>query len=130
MTELTTLKRGDHVPHFEVRPIDGGVFTYRTIWQRKTLLLIVLRPSSSDDKYVSDLRARESEFQQLETECVITRERVAGLPGPAVLLADRWGEIIHIISASESARLPSPEDLLGWLEYIQNRCPECEGETK
>ena len=124
------LKRGDQVPHFEVRTVQGGVFSYSTIWQRKNLLLVLLPKSSSDAGYISDLRAYESEFRSLDTECVIARDEVAGLRAPTVLLADRWGEVIHITAASESARSPAADDLLPWLQYIENRCPECEGEAK
>ena len=124
------LKRGDQVPHFEVRTIQGGVFSYSTIWQRKNLLLVLLPKSSTDDGYISDLRAHECEFRSLDTECVIARDEVAGLRTPTVLLADRWGEVIHITAASESARSPAADDLLPWLQYIQHRCPECEGEAK
>jgi peroxiredoxin len=130
MTEPKLLGRGDQVPHFEVRTVEGQVFSYSTIWQRKNLLLVVLPASSPESGYISDLRARESDFQNVETECVITGDGLARLPAPGVLIADRWGEIIYITAASESARSPTPEDLLGWLQYIQNRCPECEGEAR
>ena len=86
--------------------------------------------SSSDAGYISDLRAYESEFRSLDTECVIARDEVAGLRAPIVLLTDPWGEVIHITAASEPARSPAADDLLPWLQYIQNRCPECEGEAK
>jgi hypothetical protein len=130
MTEPRSLQPGDQVPHFEVQTVDGRVFSYRTIWQRKNLLLLLLSESSSDVAHVSNFRAREPEFESLDAECVITREAVAGIRAPAVLVADRWGEIIHIAALSDSERSPSPEHLLGWLEYIRNRCPECEGEAK
>jgi hypothetical protein len=26
--------------------------------------------------------------------------------------------------------LPTPEDLLDWIRYVENQCPECEGEAK
>ena len=26
--------------------------------------------------------------------------------------------------------LPTPEDLLDWIRYGENQCPECEGEAK
>lgn len=124
------LKRGDQVPHFEVRTVQGGVFRYSTIWQHRNLLLVLLPKSSSEAGYFSDLRAYESEFRRLSTECVITRDELPGLRAPAVVLADRWGEIIHVTAASESARSPAVDDLLAWLQYIENRCPECEGEAK
>lgn len=121
-----TLKPGDQLPHFEVRSLDDEVFVYRTIWQRKNLLLILLPDSRVDDRYVSNLRARGSEWQRLETECVITRQPVAGLRAPAALIADRWGEIIYLASA----RSVAADDLVGWLEFVAQRCPECEGEAR
>jgi hypothetical protein len=130
MTEPRSLERGDRVPHFEVQSIDQRVFSYRTIWQRKNLLLVLLSASRSDAELVSDLRAREPDFERFDTQCIITRDGVPGIRAPAVLVADRWGEIIHVAALSESERSAVPEHLLGWLEYIQNRCPECEGEAK
>jgi hypothetical protein len=130
MTEPRSLQRGDQVPHFEVQTVDGRAFSYRTIWQRKNLLLVLLPESTSDAEYVSTLRAGEPECERFDTECIITRDGVPGIRAPAMLVADRWGEIIHIAALSESERSPAPEHLLGWLEYIQNRCPECEGEAK
>lgn len=125
------LQRGDSVPHFKVKTVDGDVFDYSTIWQRKNLLLVRLLAAPDDNgAYVSGLRARAAELRALETECVITRDDVSGLPAPGLLIADRWGEIVQITSASESAQSPATEELLGWLEYIQNRCPECEGEAR
>jgi hypothetical protein len=120
------LTRGDQVPHFEVRSVDDSVFVYRTIWQHKNLLLILLPDSCSDEVYASELRAHESEWQRLATQCVITREPVAGLRAPAVLIADRWGEIVCL----EPARAVAIDDLLGWLEFVEQRCPECEGEAR
>jgi peroxiredoxin len=128
MTEPGSLQRGDQLPHFEVQTVDGRVLSYRSIWQRRNLLLVLLPESRSDAEQMFDLRAREREFERFDTECVITRDGVAGIRAPAVLVADRWGEIIHIAALSEAER--SSEHLLGWLEYIQNRCPECEGEAK
>lgn len=122
------LQRGDSVPHFTVKTVDGDVFEYSSIWQRKNLLLVVLPHAPNNDGAFADLRGRATEFRALETQWVVTRDDVSGLPVPGVLIADRWGEIVHVTSAS--AAMPTPEELLGWLEYVQNRCPECEGEAK
>jgi hypothetical protein len=43
-----------------------------------------------------------------------------------VLVADRWGEIVCL----ERARSVAIDDLLGWLEFVEQRCPECEGEAR
>jgi hypothetical protein len=49
---------------------------------------------------------------------------------PGVVVADRWGEIVHVATTSQVDILTSPEDLLDWLDYLEKRCPECEGEAK
>ena len=130
MAEVSVLQRGDTVPHFEVKTVTGEVFSYATVWQRRNLLLVVVPGSSSDDSYAAALRTRDDDVRNRETNCVITREEVAGLPGPAVLIADRWGEIVHIATAPAANDLPTPEDLLEWLDYLSRRCPECEGEAR
>ena len=124
------LDRGDAVPHFEVRTLGGDVFGYSTIWQQKNLVLLTLSPDASDGSYVSELSSLSSEFNDRECVCVITRDSVAGLPAPAALVADRWGEIVHVVAASDVANLPTPAELVEWVEYLEIRCPECEGEVK
>ena len=130
MTEGTALKCCDQVPHFRVRAVSGQAFEYSTIWQRKNLLLVLLRSSESGDRYLAELSARSDEFRALEAECVVTRDDVAGWRGPGVLIADRWGEIVHLAALSDRASWPGVDELLEWIEHIQHRCPECEGEAK
>lgn len=121
---------GDTFPHIQVRTIDGQTFTYSAIWQHKTLVLVVVSMSQADANYASALSARASEFSQLETECVITRENVTGVRTPAVVIADRWGEVVHIAEPTGSAGLASPDELIKWVDYLRQRCPECEGEAR
>jgi len=123
------LQRGDDVPHFDVRTVGGDVFAYGTIWQRRHLVLIVLPESDADDSYIGALASRAAEFRDRETECVITRDAVPGLPAPAVLVADRWGEVVHVAAASDTSGLPTAQELLEWVDHVRQRCPECEGEA-
>jgi hypothetical protein len=44
-----------------------------------------------------------------------------------VLFADRWGEVVHVEATAE---LPAATALLEWLDYVERRCPECEGEAR
>ena len=126
------LQRGDFVPHFEVKTIGGDLFSYSTIWQRRNVVLLLLPAGDSEStgRYVSRLLARTSEFTANDTECVVTREPAPGIHGPSVTVADRWGEMVHVSSTSEVEDLPSPEDLLHWVDYLERRCSECEGEAK
>jgi peroxiredoxin len=126
------LQRGDSVPHFEVTRFEGEPFTYSTIWQRKNLLLVTIPglDSESTSAYAADVIARVQEFGDEDLECVITGDRVAGISAPAVVVADRWGEIAFAVEKSDVAELPAPQELIEWLDYVRNQCPECEGEAR
>ena len=126
------LQRGDSVPHFEVKTIGGEPFSYSTIWQRRNLVFVAIPAGGSDARgtYVSRLVARKPEFSAKDAECVVTADRVAGIEHPAVVVADRWGEIVYVATASQIDDLTSPEELLDWVDYLNRRCPECEGEAR
>lgn len=126
------LQRGDSVPHFEVRTLDGELFSYAAIWQRKNLLLVSLPTvdSESTRNYVTDLLSRVQEFGDQDVACVMTRDRIPGIPASGVLVADKWGEIIFAADTSDAPDLSSPQELIDWLHFVQQRCPECEGEAR
>ena len=95
------------------------------------MLVGLTEPQSARSRtYVSQLEAEWSALQSHETECVITRDIVAGAASPALLIADRWGEIVYVANGSSGAELPRLPEILAWVAYLQTRCPECEGETK
>jgi hypothetical protein len=125
-----TLQRGDPVPHFKVRTVDGDEFSYATIWQHANLVLVTLPESCGQSRYAFELSARAAEFRNLKGTCVITRDPVTGVPAPSVLVADRWGEVVHVAPAADENGLPTPSELLEWLDYVERKCPECEGEAK
>jgi hypothetical protein len=126
------LQRGDLVPHFTVKTLHGDEFSYATIWQRRNLVLIALSVTDSEPvrRYVSELAARGAEFADGDADCIITQDRIQEIPSPAVVVADRWGEVVCIAAKSDVRDLPQVEDVLEWLRYVQTRCPECEGESK
>ena len=127
------LQRGDVLSDFEVTALDGQVFGYSTIWQRKNLVLLTLPAGMAGgpgEAYVAQLRARSSGLSGEDTACVITRDSVPGLASPAVLVADRWGQIMFCSAASEISGLPPAQELVDWLGYLRIQCPECEGEAK
>jgi peroxiredoxin len=128
----TMLQRGDLVPHFTVKTLHGDEFSYLTIWQRRNLVLIALPVTDSESarSYASELAARGAEFSASEADCVITQDRIQAIPGPAVLVADQWGEVVYVAAASDVRDLPQVEEVLEWVHYVQTRCPECEGESK
>jgi hypothetical protein len=124
-------QRGESVPHFEVRSLEGDPFRYSTIWQHKNLLLVTIPTLDFETSaYALDVTARVREVGDQDVECVITQDPVPGVSSPAVVVADRWGEIVFAVEKSDVSDLPEPEELLESLTYLRNRCPECEGEAR
>lgn len=125
------LQTGEQISHFSVTNLDGEQVDYATIWQRKVLVLVSLPADESVPLVdVSEFVAAMRTASQPDTECVITQDRVDGVPCPGAVVADRWGEVVHVASSSHAAELPDARDLIAWVEHIRNRCPECEGEAK
>lgn len=44
---------------------------------------------------------------------------------PAVVVADRFGEIWAAWEGDGQHRLPNAQDIIEWLEFIEIQCPEC-----
>lgn len=124
----TLLTPGDQVPHVDITTIDGTRVAYPAIWQHRNLVLLVL-PPATEPPGVAALAAAEPEFRARASVCLVTRGPVPGVPVPGLLIADRWGEIVHVAPLSIDDPIPPVPELLEWLEYIERRCPECEGEA-
>ena len=130
MKQTNGLQIGGAVPHFVVRGHDGSVIGYSTIWQRRNLVLVAITSAKDSEQYVSELLRRTPAFSEHETTVVVTPGRISGLATPGLVVADRWGEIVHIVTPKAVTDLPPPTTLLQWVEAIEYRCPECEGEAK
>jgi hypothetical protein len=126
------LQKGELLPHFSVRSIAGERFAYSDIWQRKNLVLVSLshEESKGSTTYLAQLAIGMSELTGDDTACLITKDSIPGVPAPGVVVADRWGEIHHVTHAARVEDLPSFQELVDWLRYVQSQCPECEGESK
>lgn len=126
------LQRGDPVPHFVLRRPDGSRWEYSaTTWQRRNLLLLMLPAHTdvTDVIYVDQLLKHTAELSAFDTTWVLTREPIAGLPSPGVLVADRWGEIYLVAGAPHASQLPPASEILECLRYVDHECPECQGEA-
>jgi hypothetical protein len=125
------LHRGDHVPHFDVTDIGGRHVRYGTIWQERPLVLLCLPPerSAATDDNVDRMTARLADLADV-VACVITRDPVPDVDAPAAIVADQWGEVAYVATAPGPERLPDPEELRDWIQFVRIRCPECEGEAR
>jgi hypothetical protein len=119
------LQRGHSVPFFDIEAADGTRRSYRDLWQRRSLLLVSVPAPGLD---AAQLTARLREKVGDDAEVIVSAETVEGLPRPGVLVADRWGEIVHVAPLDPAA--VDVEDLAAWVRYVQIKCPECEGETR
>jgi hypothetical protein len=124
------LARGDRIPHFEVTTVAGNRVRYADIWQHRHLLLVVIPLATGDDEqsYTEPLIEAAAAFH--DVACVITRDDITGLEGPAVVVADKWGEVIVSAAAASLRQLPTATEMMEWVDYMRSKCPECEGEAK
>ncbi len=124
------MQKGDLVPHFTVSTIDGDTVRYETsYWQRRNLVLVSTAGQPAAD-YVKDLTACVPDVDALSAGLVVTPDRVGPDDGPLLVVADQWGEIVDVQRAARVDDLPGGAEVRRWLEYLEIRCPECEGEAK
>lgn len=126
------MQKGDALPFFDVTTIAGEQVRYADLWQRKNVLLVCLpaAPSGDEDAYVGELTGRAEEIAACGAVPVVTRDRVTGLPAPGLAIADRWGEVQYLARSASTRDLPDVQDILDTLDFVQRRCPECEGEWR
>jgi hypothetical protein len=48
------------------------------------------------------------------------------LQGTGLLVADRYGQIFHVVAAPVGHVFPSARELTEWLKYLGTLCPECD----
>jgi hypothetical protein len=111
--------------------VDGVLVRYQDVWQRRNLLLVIAPENDSTAAaYTKALIEAAPTLGADDTTFVVTTNTVPGIPSPGVVVADRWGEIYYVSGANRAADLPTPDDLAEWLRYVQNECPECQGEAR
>jgi hypothetical protein len=129
------LAPGDQVPFFEVMTTAGAAASYREHWQRRNLVLVRVPADPGWNEYLASIEASRAAIARHDAALVVTSDPVDGMPQAGVIIADRWGEI-HYAAQAASAASPSPamlpdaDAIVEWLEYVQHKCPECEGETR
>ena len=126
-----TIRAHDPMPMFTASSADGTLVHYDGIWQRKNLLLVSLPyddPTAA--AYATSLSVLEPELATYDAVLLVTTTRVEGVPSPGVVVADRWGEVYYVQKADRAADLPAPDELIDWVRFVRNECPECQGETR
>ena len=124
------LEPGLDVPHVDLMTTAGDPVRYGDLWQHRALLLISARDAADARAFEEALRDRVGEIDALGAKAVVSTTALEGLPHPGILIADRWGEICHVAPRPESCTTAFLDELMSWLQFVQARCPECEGEAR
>jgi len=48
-----------------------------------------------------------------------------GQPGMAVCVTDRFGEVFATFRESQKQAMPTVQEIVGWLTFVNSQCPEC-----
>jgi hypothetical protein len=117
---------------FRVTIRDGGTrIEYHDFWQKKNLVLVTLPDEEATaEAYAMSLVALEPDMAYQDARVIVTATRIEGIPSPGVVVADRWGEVYYVQAANRAAELPGSDELMEWVRYVRNECPECQGETR
>jgi hypothetical protein len=124
----TVLHPGDLIPRFEGATVDGREVRYEQLWQHRNVVLFVLSADLrvSASSYIRALEAGLAELKPSDTSLVVSDHTIDRLPLNSVVIADRWGEIVHTEQlAVDPAAWPSSDDILEWVNFIRVTCPEC-----
>jgi peroxiredoxin len=49
----------------------------------------------------------------------------SGHPATAIYITDRFGEVFAVYRAAEGQTMPSEQEIMEWLTFINIQCPEC-----
>jgi hypothetical protein len=130
-TSVMTIRAHDLMPMFTATGADGTPVRYEDIWQRQNLLLVALPDDDPTSRaYLRSFDTLEPELAVNDAALIVTTTGIEGIPSPGVVVADRWGEVYYVQDANRASGLPTPNELIEWLQYVRNECPECQGETR
>jgi hypothetical protein len=60
-----------------------------------------------------------------QLHCTLGATDAAGNLLPTIYITDRFGEVFAALQSPEVAALPDAQELIRWLEFINQQCEEC-----
>ncbi len=134
MTAGIQLEKGQRLPMISVATVDGdATVPLRRAGRRATVLVTVHPECDACRAYLDALAREQAEIEEWDGRLVTTYADAeladAGIPAPAVLIADQWGELFVVEPAGESHAFIEPAEVVSWLRYLAVQCPECQGEA-
>lgn len=122
------LRPGDLVSHFEGVTLEGRDVPHEELWQHRNVVLFVVPTElgTAASSYLTALEGRLSELKPSDTSLVLSRHAIDGVPMNTLVIADRWGEVVHLSQlGSDPTGWPSIDGVVEWVEFIRVKCPEC-----
>jgi len=101
---------------------------YNEIRDEQAEVLAILQSTSEKAARIKD-RARAKFPVLVDRDGRIHRfmgaEDRRGQPEMAVCVTDRFGEVFATFRESQNQALPTVQEILGWLTFVNSQCPEC-----
>ena len=123
--------------------VGGGTRKWISDYRGRRSLVLVFtgEPQRPISRLLSELAAEAAELEFLEAQVVVIGRGAAhgfvsaaedtpelrkryGAEQGAVLVTDRYGEILYAARATQGEKLPQAREVLGWLEFALAQCPE------
>lgn len=90
--------------------------------------VLVITPEEPSSKFQAR-PAQSSRLLALDPDGQVHRALGAtdatGKPVPTIYITDRFGEVFAAFQNSNPAALPDAEEIIRWLEFINQQCEEC-----
>ena len=90
--------------------------------QEETTVLAIGPDQLAENQQLADQIGHPFPFLRDSTGQTVAQQE---LDIPALVIADRWGEIWAAWVGAADHRLPSWQEILQWLVFIEAQCPEC-----
>ena len=153
-TQTPALRAGKLVPLFTLPSTGGGTYGPGALRSKYNLVLAFVGSGPNAEGYLRFLAALNSSFLAeqarvtavlegdplradslsrrlalpfpllADTGGVTTRRMLGDASHAALCIADRFGEVVYLQTASTADALPAPNVALDWLEYLGIQCPE------
>lgn len=151
---LSRLPRvGSRLPMLRLATAPSGAPVDLRRWGREATVLVWIDDSSCERcrAYVQELDRHREDFAAWDGRVIVVvpapleeaarlkrdldlhlivagdpehRSPLAGAEGPALLVADRYGDVYYVTEADARHALPGPRELEEWLKFLATQCPE------
>src|SRR5690606_41996563 len=125
--------KGTAPPAFYPLSLHDALPIFRKAGRLATVLVTVHPDCAECSAYLESLRDVQGRVEEWDGRVIAARATeelaAAGVPAPAVLIADQWGELFVVEPAGADHAFIEPDEVVAWLRYLAIQCPECQGEA-